>query len=48
MEEEKNIVNTEVSATPVTEAKNNRNFNRDRKPRREFKKNFTCRRRSFK
>lgn len=37
--ENKEVVTEEVS-TQVKENKNNKNFNKDRKPRKEFKKNF--------
>jgi small subunit ribosomal protein S5 len=40
MEEEKKNVAEVVNETAVTDNKNNKNFNKDRKPRREFKKNF--------
>lgn len=38
MEENKEILTTEVTETAVKE--NNKNFKKDRKPRKEFKKNF--------
>ena len=39
MEENKEILNTEVT-TETTVKENNKNFKKDRKPRKEFKKNF--------
>ena len=39
MEENKEILNTEVT-TETTLKENNKNFKKDRKPRKEFKKNF--------